>query len=150
MTTFFGILTLGLYMFQPYLDLKVMRKALGIALFLELFYLIGHFLAGWPFPTPTVIFQIIIVTALGVALGVIFSRIWPLPRNKGFERIMRTFLIVIPSLGIGVGLQLVLQGNHPTQAIYLMFAFSAWLGSGHFIKNESKETRSGVGNTALK
>ncbi|MGM7701540.1 hypothetical protein ACSVDE_07405 [Pseudalkalibacillus sp. Hm43] len=139
MTVFFGLLTLALYMFQPYLDLKVIKKALGIALFLEIFYLLGHYIADWPFPTPTVIFQIIIVSALGVALGVIFSRIWPLPRNKGFERIMRTLLIVIPSLGIGVGLQLVLQGNFATQAIYLIFALSAWLGSGHFIKENPKE-----------
>lgn len=138
MTVFFGLLTLALYMFQPYLDLKVIRKALGIALFLELFYLIGYYVADWPFPTPTVIFQIIIVTALGVALGVVFSRIWPMPKHRGFERIMRTLLIVIPSLGIGVGLQLILQGNYATQAIYLMFALSAWLGSGHFIREVPK------------
>ncbi|WLD91628.1 hypothetical protein [Alkalihalobacillus sp. AL-G] len=139
MTVFFGIVTLGLYVFQPYLDLKAIRKALGIALFLELFYLIGHYFTDWPFPGPQIIFQIIIVSSLGVALGVIFSRIWPLPQSKGIERIMRTLLIVIPALGLGVGLQLILQGNHATQAVYLMFALSAWLGSGHFIKEIPKE-----------
>ncbi|WP_257346931.1 hypothetical protein [Pseudalkalibacillus decolorationis] len=139
MTLFFGVITLILYVFQPFLDLKVIRKALGIALFLELFYLIGYYLMNWPFPSPVIIFQIIIVAALGVALGVIYSRIWPLPQNKGIERIMRTFLIVIPALGLGVGMQLILQGNHATQAVYLMFALSAWLGSGHFIKETPKE-----------
>lgn len=138
MTYFFGIVTVVLYMFQPYLDLRVIQKALGIALFLELFYVFGSFIAGWPFPNPEVIYQIIVVSGLGVALGVIFSRIWPLPPHKGMERIMRTLLIVIPALGLGVGLQLLLQGNSATQAIYLMFALSAWLGSGHFIKNVEK------------
>ncbi len=107
---------------------------MGITLFIEAFYLIGHYMSGWPFPTPEVILEIAIVVASGVALGVIFSRIWPLPENKGFERIFRTVLVVVPSLGIGIGFQVLLQGQYATQALYLVFALSAWLGSGHFIK----------------
>ena len=136
-----------LYILIPFIDLRVIRKALGIGLFLELFYIIGNYFTTrmadrgetvevWPFPTPLVFFQILITVGLGVALGSVFSRFWPLPPNKGFERIIRTMLIVIPSLGLGVGLQMLLQGPGATQAIYLIFALSAWLGSGHFVRQE--------------
>lgn len=127
-------LVTALYILHPYLNIVVLKKVVGITLFVELFYLIGHYMSGWPFPTPEVILQIAIVVAVGVALGVIFSRIWPLPENKGFERIFRTVLIVVPSLGIGIGFQLLLQGQYATQALYLVFSLSSWLGSGHFIK----------------
>lgn len=126
-----------LYITIPVLDVRVMRKAIGIILFLQVFYLIGHFLAGWPFPTPLVIFQIVIIVGLGVALGVGFAKVWPMSPKPGFERIVRTLLLVIPSLGLGIGFQLLLQGNQANQAIYIMFALSAWLGSGHFIRQES-------------
>ncbi len=135
-TMTFAGLTFLLYAFQPLLDLRVIRKVLGITLFLELFYLCGHYFAGWPFPTPLVILQILITVGLGVALGVIYARVWPLPARPGFERIIRTFLLVIPALGIGFGLQALLQGMEATQAIYLLFALSAWLGSGHFVRKE--------------
>lgn len=136
-TTFiFGGLTIALYLLFKYLDLRVVKKALGIALVLELFYVFGHLLFDWPFPTSLVMIQIIIVVFLGVALGVIFSRYWPIPRKKGFERILRTFLLVVPALGLGIGLQILLQGPLATQGLYLIFAFSSWLGSGHFIKKE--------------
>lgn len=127
-------LVVGVYFFNPYLNRIVVKKVLGITLFVEIFYLIGHYISDWPFPSPEVILQIVIVVAIGVAIGVIFSRIWPLPEKKGFERIFRTFLIVVPALGIGIGLQLLLQGQNPTQALYLVFALASWLGSGHFIK----------------
>ncbi|MCP8617224.1 hypothetical protein [Salirhabdus salicampi] len=139
-TILFAIVTLALYVVHPYLNLLVIRKVFGIALFLELFYLIGAYMAEWPFPTPAIIMQILTVVSLGVALGVIFSKIWPLPIKKGIERIIRTFLLVIPALGIGVGLQILLQGQSATQAIYLMFALSAWLGSGHFVKRQEQST----------
>lgn len=136
-TIFFAVITLALFLLHPYLNLIVLKKVLGIAVFLELFYLIGSYLSGWPFPTPAVIIQLMIVVALGVALGVIFSKVWPLPERIGFERIARTALIVIPALGLGVGLQLILQGQSATQAIYLIFALSTWLGSGHFVRRKT-------------
>lgn len=91
-------------------------------------------MSGWPFPTPKVIMQILVVVGTGIAIGVIFSRIWPLPEKKGFERIARTFLIVVPALGLGIGFQVLLQGQYATQALYLIFALATWLGSGHFIR----------------
>lgn len=108
-TLILASITVILYFSLPYLDGRVLRKALGIAFFLELFYLVGHYLASWPFPTPLVIFQIAITVGLGVALGVVYSKIWPLTSKVGFERIIRTLLIVIPSLGLGIGLQVLLQ-----------------------------------------
>ncbi len=130
------VLTIILYLSQPYLDSRALRKAIGIAFFLELFYLVGHYLSGWPFPTPLAIIQIATTVGLGVALGVIYSRVWPLTPKVGFERVIRTLLVVIPSLGLGIGLQVLLQGKQASMAIYLIFALAAWLGSGHFIKKE--------------
>lgn len=130
-------LTIILYLSLSYLDVRVLRKTLGIAFFLEIFYMVGHYLAHWPFPTPLVIIQIAITVGLGVALGVIYSRIWPLTSKVGFERIIRTFLIVIPALGLGIGLQVLMQGKQASFAIYLIFALSAWLGSGHFIRAQN-------------
>lgn len=133
-TLLLAVLTIALFLFQPYLDARVLRKALGIALFLELFYLVGHYMAGWPFPTPLVVVQIFTVVGLGVALGVVFSRVWPLSPRPGFERVIRTLLLIIPALGLGMGLQVLLQGRQAYQAIYLIFALSTWLGSGHFVR----------------
>lgn len=125
----------ALYFFHPYLKHPaVFKKVVGITLFIEIFYLIGHYMSGWPFPTPKVIMQILVVVGTGIAIGVIFSRIWPLPEKKGFERIARTFLIVVPALGLGIGFQVLLQGQYATQALYLIFALATWLGSGHFIR----------------
>lgn len=133
-TLILAALTVALYLSLPYLDARVLRKVLGIGIFLELFYIVGYFLMSWPFPTPVTIVQIFIVVALGIALGVVFSKLWPLAPKAGFERVVRMFLLIIPSLGLGIGLQVLLQGNQATQAIYLVFALSAWLGSGHFLK----------------
>ncbi|MGD9677047.1 MAG: hypothetical protein AB7V16_01620 [Vulcanibacillus sp.] len=135
-TLIFAALAIALYLFLKYLDLKVIKKALGITLVLELFYIIGYFLFHWPFPTALQMIQIIIVVFLGVALGVVFSKLWPLPPKKGFERILRTFLIVTPALGLGIGLQLLLQGPQATQGIFYIFGLASWLGSGHFIRKE--------------
>ncbi|SES91080.1 hypothetical protein SAMN05216389_103147 [Oceanobacillus limi] len=129
------------YIFHPWVNLKTFQKVIGITLFLELFYLVGHYLMSWPFPTPIVLGQLFVVSGLGVALGIFFSRLWPLPTHKGFERIFRTFLIVVPSLGLGMGLQVLLQGAQATQAIYLIFALAAWIGSGHFVREDTEVNR---------
>ncbi|UFJ41499.1 hypothetical protein LOK74_02880 [Brevibacillus humidisoli] len=140
-TVVLAALMVIIYIMVPVLDLRAVRKAVGFSLFLQLFYLVGHYVGGWPFPTPRVIFQIFTVAGLGVALGVVFARIWPLSPRPGFERIIRTFLLVIPALGIGIGLQVLLQGQQATQAIYLMFALTAWLGSGHFVRQENNSQK---------
>ncbi|MUK87543.1 hypothetical protein GMD78_03895 [Ornithinibacillus sp. L9] len=137
-TILLGIGVVLLYLAHPWMNINAFRKVIGITLFLEVFYLIGHYIMEWPFPTPNVLLQLFVVSGLGVALGIFFSRLWPLPPHKGFERIFRTFLLVIPALGLGMGLQVFLQGAYATQAIYLIFAMAAWLGSGHFVRNETE------------
>lgn len=129
-------ITLTIYIFVPFIDLRVVRRALGLTLIVDLFYLIGHYLANWPFPDWLVLLQILVVIFLGTALGVVFAKLWPIPAKKGFERILRTLLIVIPALGIGVVLQLLLQGGAATQAIYIIFALASWLASGYFVRTE--------------
>jgi hypothetical protein len=129
-------ITLTIYIFVPFINLQVVRRALGLTLIVDLFYLIGHYLAAWPFPDWLVLLQIAVIIFLGTALGVIFSKLWPIPPKKGFERILRTLLIVIPALGIGVVLQLLLQGGTATQAIYIIFALASWLASGFFVRTE--------------
>ncbi|ENH95837.1 hypothetical protein J416_14031 [Gracilibacillus halophilus YIM-C55.5] len=134
------------FIIHPWFDLKTFQKIVGITLFLEIFYVIGHYLMEWPFPTPVVLLQLFVTSGLGVMLGVCFSRLWPLPHEKGFERILRTFFIVIPSLGFGMALQVTLQGAEATQAIYLIFACAAWLGSGRFVR-QTDERKDGIATT---
>ncbi len=123
-----------IYITVPYLGILSIKKVLGISLFLQVFYIIGSLIGAWNFPLPLEILQIIVTVSLGVALGAVFSKLWPISPKPGFERIFRTFLLVIPALGIGMGLQILLQGAKSTQALYLIFALSAWLGSAHFIR----------------
>jgi hypothetical protein len=119
-----------IYLLDQKLNMLVVRNVFGLAFLIEMFYVIGSGLGGWPFPRPVSIVQIVAVVALGMALGVMFARIWPLPEETGFERIIRTFLLCVPSIGTGIGLQLLLQGPEARQALYLVFALSAWIGSG--------------------
>lgn len=132
-------ITLSIYIFVHYIDLRVVRKALGLTLILQLFYLIGHYILSWPFPDWKVLLQIAVIVFLGTALGVVFAKLWPIPAKKGFERVWRTLLIVIPALGIGAVLQFLLQGAVATQALYIVFALASWLGSGHFVRKEEED-----------
>ena len=63
-----------------------------------------------------------------------FSWVWPLGPRPGVERLVRTLLLAIPAVGLGIGVQLALQGRAPTQALYLIFAVAAWLGSGFIVR----------------
>ncbi len=118
----------------PNLPLQLVRTALGIALFFFIFYLGGHYLLGWAFPTPRALAHILIVSFGGVLLGWVFSRVWPLPPVVGFERVVRTLLLMVPALGIGIALHVWLQGPAPERALYLIFALAAWLGSGYIVR----------------
>ncbi len=134
---FFALL---LYLLDSDLNLEVVQSVFGLAFLLQLFYLVGSWLGSWPLPGPLSVVQIVLVVALGVALGVTFGRFWPLPEEAGFERIIRTILIGAPAIGLGIGLQLMLQGPKSRQALYLIFALSAWLGSGILGPDESDGT----------
>ncbi|RJQ39084.1 MAG: hypothetical protein C4550_05790, partial [Nitrospiraceae bacterium] len=71
-------------------------------------------------------------------LGAVFSKVWPLPPQKGYERVMRTLLVAIPSLGLGMGLQLlvlpIITGHQTEQAYFMIFTLAAWLGSGYYMR----------------
>ncbi len=118
----------------PTLKLKALRAALGVSLLFFVFYIAAHYIWDLPFPTPVDLLKIMITAIAGVGLGVGFSRLWPLPPQPGFERVIRTLLLVIPALGIGIGVQFLLEGFQAQRAFYLIFAFAAWIGSGFIVR----------------
>jgi len=125
------------------LALLAIRRAVGLWAGLSVFYLAGYYSFGWPFPDPGDLLAILLVVALGVPLGVGFSFASPLPRETGLPRIIRTGLIVIPAIGIGIALQLLVGGPQAERAYYGMFALAAWLGST-FVTESPGEDDSGT------
>lgn len=119
--------------------LLLTRRVLGIAAFLYLFYVAAHYAWDLPFPTVRELVTILFVVILGVGLGVAFSRVWPLPQEKGWPRAIRTALLTIPALGIGIFVQVTLAGPQAGRAFYAMFAMAAWLGSGFIEEEEPSE-----------
>ncbi|MDQ7028621.1 MAG: hypothetical protein Q9O62_01960 [Ardenticatenia bacterium] len=122
------------YYVPPNLKLKALQSALGVSLLFFVFYIAAHYVWDLPFPTPVDLLKILMVASAGVGLGVAFSRFWPLPPAPGVERIVRTLLLVIPALGVGIGLQLLVEGAEAQRAFYLIFAFAAWVGSGFIVR----------------
>ena len=120
------------------LALLAFRRVVGIWAGLSIFYLAGYYVFGWPFPDPGGLMAILLVVALGVPLGVAFSFASPLPRETGLSRIIRTGLIVIPAIGIGIALQLLVGGPQAERAYYAMFALAAWLGSTFITEGETE------------
>ena len=113
------------------LTLRLLRLLVGISAFLFLFYVVGHYLTGWPFPTPLDLLRIASAVMLGGLLGLVFSRFWPLPPKPGFERIFRIFFLLLPALLFGYALQVLTGAN---QALSIILPLSAWLGSGLIIR----------------
>jgi len=115
----------------PNLTLRLLRLLVGITAFLFLFYTAGHYLFGWPFPTPLDLLRIASAVVLGGLLGLVFSRFWPLPPTPGLERIFRIFFLLLPALLFGYALQVFSAAN---QALSLILPLSAWLSSGLIIR----------------
>ncbi|GIW24227.1 hypothetical protein [Meiothermus sp.] len=115
----------------PNLTLRLLRLLVGISAFLFLFYVGGHYLTGWPFPTPFDLLRIASAVVLGGLLGLVFSRFWPLPPKPGLERIFRIFFLLLPALLFGYALQVFLSAN---QALSLILPLSAWLSSGLIVR----------------
>lgn len=115
----------------PNLSLRLLRLLVGISGFLFLFYTVGHYLTGWPFPTPFDLMRIASAVVLGGLLGLVFSRFWPLPPKPGLERIFRIFFLLLPALLFGYALQVFLGAN---QALSIILPLSAWLSSGLIIR----------------
>lgn len=115
------------------------RRVIGLWAGLSVFYLVGYYFLGYPFPTPRDVLAILVVVALGVVLGVAFSFASPLPRETGMPRMVRTALIAVPALGIGIALQLLIEGPQGDRAYYAMFALAAWLGSTFVTEDETED-----------
>lgn len=111
------------------LALLVVRRTLGISAFLYAFYVVAHYAWELAFPTPGDLLAILVVVLAGVCLGVAFGKVWPLPPDVGRERIVRTVMLTIPALGIGIAIQVFLEGAQSDRAYYVIFALAAWLGS---------------------
>ncbi len=108
---------------MPLLYLLYLRFYLGSLLLFFGFYLSGHYLVGLPFPTPGVLFHIALGTALGMGLGILYHRLWPLP-PVGLGRVVRLFILLPPAFVLGIGLLLLLQS--PVALPYLI-PLMAWL-----------------------
>ncbi|RIH85421.1 hypothetical protein Mrose_02202 [Calidithermus roseus] len=125
----------------------LLRRVVGIYLGVGVFYLLGSPFFGFPLPTPLQMLELLLAVVLGSLLGVGFSWFWPLPAGRGWERVARTLLLSIPALGLGLTLQLLLQGPQAQQAIFLVFALAAWLASGFIARlpGEAKAAEQGKG-----
>lgn len=105
------------------------RRTLGVALFLDLFYVAATHVWGLPALEAADVLAILVVVFLGVWLGIGFSFVAPLPAEKGTPRVVRTLLLTVPAIGIGVAIQLLVEGPQGDRAFHVMFALAAWLGS---------------------
>lgn len=114
------------------------RRALGVALVLELFYIVAPLLWDIEPLSAASVLAIIVVSFVGVWLGIAFSYVAPMPAEKGLPRVIRTVLLTVPALGIGIAIQLLVAGPQGERAYHIMFALAAWLGSG-FIREEDDE-----------
>jgi hypothetical protein len=103
--------------------LLYLRFYLGSLLLLFGFYLTGHYLLGLPFPTPRTLFHIALGAGLGVGLGVLYHRLWPLP-PPGLGRVVRLFVLLPPAFMLGIGLLILLQAQ---VALHLLVPLLAWL-----------------------
>lgn len=121
------------------LVLLSIRRAFGVSFLLYLVYLGLYYFGDYPFLTPTDIITILALVLAGTGFGVAFSFLSPLPAERGLPRVIRTVLLTIPALGIGVALQIFIAGARSDMAIYAIFALAAWLGST-FIREEEGES----------
>ena len=120
------------------LVLLAIRRAFGVSLAVYAFYLTLFALGEYPFLEPSDVVTILGLVLVGTAFGVAFSVVSPLPAERGLPRVVRTALLTIPALGIGVALQLFVAGARSDMAIYAIFALAAWLGST-FVREEEGE-----------
>lgn len=119
--------------------LWIARRTLGISLVLYVFYLIAP--SVWPVPplTGQDTVAIMAVVFLGVLLGVAFSTVWPVPAEKGLPRVLRTAVLSLPALGIGMAVQVTIEGAESSRAYFVMFALAAWLGSTWLVASPPAE-----------
>ncbi|WP_117238432.1 hypothetical protein [Thermus sediminis] len=117
--------------------MKLLRFYLGSLSALFAFYLLGHYLLGLPFPTPRILFQIALGATLGLLLGLLYHRIWPLP-PPGLGRVVRLFVLLPPAFILGVGLVVLVQAQ---VALHYIIPLVAWLTPSHGPQNQSTPER---------
>jgi len=117
--------------------MKLLRFYLGSLSALFAFYLLGHYLLGFPFPTPQILLQIALGVALGLGLGLLYHRIWPLP-PPGLGRVVRLFVLLPPAFVLGVGLVVLFQAQ---VALPYIVPLIAWLTPSHGPQNHSAPER---------
>jgi hypothetical protein len=100
-----------------------LRFYLGALAVLFGFYLSGHYFLDFPFPTPSILFQLALGTAVGMGLGGLFHRIWPLP-PPGIGRVVRLFVLLPPAFMLGFGLTILFQGQ---VALHFIVPLFSWL-----------------------
>lgn len=104
-----------------------LRFYLGSLVTLFGFYLAGHHLLGFPFPTPAVLGQVALGALVGLGLGLLYHRLWPLP-PPGLGRAVRLFVLLPPAFMLGIGLLALLQAQ---VALHLLVPLLAWLTPNH-------------------
>lgn len=104
-----------------------LRFYLGSLSFLFAFYLLGHYLLGFPFPTPKTLGHLALGVGTGMILGSLYHRLWPLP-PPGLGRVVRLFVLLPPAFMLGIGLMLLLQAQ---VALHLLVPLLAWLTPAH-------------------
>lgn len=119
------------------MDLRYLRFFLGSLAALFAFYLGGHYLLGFPFPTPGVLAQLALGALVGVGLGRIYHRIWPLP-PVGIGRVVRLLVLLPPAFVLGMGFTLLLGGQ---VALHFLIPLLAWITPDYGPKNGSAPER---------
>lgn len=74
--------------------------------------------------TPGGVLLCLLLTALGFALGLMYTRYWPLPQAS-FQRLVRMALLAIPAMGLAMALGLLLRPDISA----LVLALAAFLGA---------------------
>ncbi|WP_038047279.1 hypothetical protein [Thermus caliditerrae] len=117
--------------------LLYLRFYLGSLVALFGFYLSGHYLLALPFPTPATLFHLALGTLVGMGLGVLYHRLWPLP-PPGLARVVRLFVLLPPAFMLGIGLLILFQAQ---VALHLLVPLLAWLTPDYGPKNASTPER---------
>ncbi|AFV75657.1 hypothetical protein YIM1640_08420 [Thermus oshimai] len=107
--------------------MRHLRFFLGSLSLLFAFYLLGHYLLGFPFPTPLHLFQVALGVGIGMGLGLLYHRLWPLP-PPGLGRVVRLFVLLPPAFMLGIGLLILFQAQ---VALHFIVPLFAWLTPDH-------------------
>ncbi|MFK7601506.1 hypothetical protein ACI3L1_04760 [Deinococcus sp. SM5_A1] len=105
--------------------LPLLRFWLGLNVVLLAFTLLSRIFTPGADPlSPGGVLLCLLLTALGFALGLMYTRYWPLP-EASFQRLVRMALLAIPAMGLAMALGLLLRPDISA----LVLALAAFLGA---------------------